>query len=537
MNRMTLLSLLVLSGCVISINPVVTERDTIFDERLPGSWEESDGSGRAVISYLDDGMYAIAYENKDDTSSLRARLGHLGGYTLLDVWPDPGKKELSQTYSDLMVAGHLLFTLTIGKDEIRTQALDPDSLLAALDAGVIRIDHTISGDRVVLGGGTGDLRAALGPYLSRAGVLGEPSVWRRSPGTSSRKPVPVPCFEASAWHEADQLFHRDPHWVGGDCASSVELGDGRILWLFGDSWIDSSGQGTRRGARMVSNSVAVQEGTNPAESTIRFYWGRAADGSPGAFIPDEDDQRHWFGNGVRVGDRLVLFLNSIRKVNRGLGFESVGWMAWMVENPDSDPSMWHMRQLETPANPLGVLVGFAAVMLRDEYLYAFGSEDPVKSHPIYVARWTVDQIRNGNLLHPEWWAGDDFGWIPESSHTARRPIFENGQSELTIHADRETGQFISVQTKGFGPADIYLRAAPALTGPWSMPRMLHRPSEYYRPNVMIYAAKAHPELTGGDLVVTYATNSFRFADQTTDSLMYYPKFLRLTRCREVKTDE
>jgi hypothetical protein len=61
--------------------------------------------------------------------------------------------------------------------------------------------------------------------------------------------------------------------------------------------------------------------------------------------------------------------------------------------------------------------------------------------------------------------------------------------------------------------------------------MVYRPPEYYRPNVMIYAAKAHPELTGGDLNLTYATNTFDLAEQLTDSLIYYPRFVRLTRCR------
>jgi hypothetical protein len=61
--------------------------------------------------------------------------------------------------------------------------------------------------------------------------------------------------------------------------------------------------------------------------------------------------------------------------------------------------------------------------------------------------------------------------------------------------------------------------------------MVYRPPEYYRPKVMIYAAKAHPELTGADLVLTYATNTFEFAEQLTDTLIYYPRFLRFARCR------
>ena len=135
------------------------------------------------------------------------------------------------------------------------------------------------------------------------------------------------------------------------------------------------------------------------------------------------------------------------------------------------------------------------------------------------------------MLHPEWWAGDRLGWVPDSSNRPRWPLFENGQSDLTIHADRTTQRFLVVQTQGFGPADVMMRAAPRLTGPWSGAQLVFRPSEYSRPNVMIYSAKAHPELAGGDLVLTYVTNTFRYAELLTDSLIYYPRFLRLTRCR------
>lgn len=525
-----------LAGCVISVDHVVPESEATLDPRLLGRWAEVSGPDRAVISRAAGRDYALEYSSSDgNVSRFGARLGRQGEYAVLDVWPVPGEADLAVSYRDLLIGGHVLLALDIGADEIRGTLLEPDSMLAALRSGELRLAHSSSRDRLVLQGTTEQLRSALGPYLGRTGALGKPSVWRRVPSTESEAAIrtppaaAMPRFEASPWPEADLLFHRDPHWAGADGAYSVDLGNGRTLWLFGDTWIDPSGRHSRRGAQMIGNSVAIQTGSDPSRAAMAFYWGKTADGRPASFFGEQDGQRFWPGQGVRLRDRLVLFLERVRSSSGGLGFESAGWKAVMVDNPDDEPSRWRVTQLETPANPLGVNV--AGVLNWDGHVYAFGSQEPVKSHPIYVVRWPVQEVRRGNLRAPEWWAGADLGWVADSSSTPRWPAFEDGQSELTVHYDDLARTFLAVQTVGFGAADLAIRAAPELTGPWTEPRTLYRPSEFYRPNIMIYAAKAHPALTGADLVLTYATNTFQFSEAISDSLNYYPRFVRLQRCR------
>ncbi|MFH1183700.1 MAG: DUF4185 domain-containing protein [Chloroflexota bacterium] len=523
----------ILGGCVLSGEPVVLESDATFDPRLLGMWKEVSGSDHAVVSRTAGNTYAIEYSSDGNVGRFEARLGRLGDRLILDVWPTPGDKELPKPYAGLLVAGHWLLSLDVNPDELHMSALEPDSLLANLRAGKVRLADRLIEDKLIVSGTTEELRSALGPYLARSGALAEVWVWQRAQPAGPLRPVEVPCFEAAAWREADQLFHRDPHWLGADVASTVDLGGGRILWLFGDTWIDPTGAGTRRGAHMVSNSVAVQNGTDPRTAAMTFYWGRAADGRPDALFPNRGAESLWFGTGVRVVDRLVLFFaRTLRNTGTGLGFEHVGWTAVMIENPQDEPSAWHVRALETPANPLGILVGCAAILQQGDYVYALGSQNPVKSHPIFAARWPAEEVRRGNLSQPEWWAGESQGWIPDLSNVQRWPLFENGRTELSVHEDQSTGRFIAVQSQqGFGAADVVMRAAPALTGPWSAPQMLYRPSEYYRPNMMLYAAKAHPELTGGDLILTYATNTLEFDEALADSLVYYPRFVRLSRCK------
>jgi len=89
---------------------------------------------------------------------------------------------------------------------------------------------------------------------------------------------------ATAWPEADRLFHSYPRWLGADAAYSFDLGNQRVLWLFGDSFV--GGLKWRR-SRMVRNSIAIQKGYDPSAASIRFYWG----GKLTFFFPEEGRRR------------------------------------------------------------------------------------------------------------------------------------------------------------------------------------------------------------------------------------------------------
>jgi hypothetical protein len=340
---------------------------------------------------------------------------------------------------------------------------------------------------------------------------------------SSPEPPSSDLIQVEPWPEADALFRTDPRWLGSDDAYSVDLGDGRVLWLFGDSFIATSRMNHRIQSEMIRNSVAIQSGYDPSTAAMEFYW-RTQDGEPRSFFPEEDDIWFWPGHGIVLGDNLLIFLMAIRSSSEGLGFESAGWRAVSVVNFEQAPSEWHLRWLETPENPFGLVVSGSVVKLG-EYICAFCVQEP--DHTIHLVRWPVAQAMNKDLSQPQWWAGEEVGWvIQQDLLQGPQPLFSEGQNEFTVHYEPLLNQFLEIQTVGFGKADLGYRLADAPTGKWSSIERFYRPEEYQISKVMIYAAKAHPHLTGADLVLTYATNSLSFARLVASDNLYYPRFLR-----------
>lgn len=338
-------------------------------------------------------------------------------------------------------------------------------------------------------------------------------------------PSPPPPV-AQAWPEADALFRRQVDWLGGDVASSVDLGHGRTLWLFGDSFVATANPPRRDHAVLVRNSVAVQTGPNPAAAAIRFYW-RTRRGKPEAFFPSRGQTWLWPTHGIRLDDKLLLFATRARPDPRpaSLGFENYRWTAFLVANPDAEPPRWHMRELRAPQNPWRLFPG-ASLLLRDGYLYAFSPQEP--THDVFLARWTLAHAAAGKLDELEWWSGGEAGWQPQDALVASpEPVFRGGQMEFGVAEHPEAGGLVLVETLGFGAANVAFRRAPRPEGPWTEPVVLFRPPESDRPDTLIYAAKLHPHLEGAGLVVTYASNAVDFGTLVRDSSLYYPRFLTL----------
>jgi len=333
-----------------------------------------------------------------------------------------------------------------------------------------------------------------------------------------------PAIRAEAWPEADAMFRRDPDWLGGDGAFSIDLGGDRTLWLFGDSLIATTEARVRRESEIVRNSIAIQTGRDPSTASVQFYWRSNADGSPASFFPEQGDVWLWPAHGVCVDNRLTIFLYRIA-ADRGpesFGFRAVGWTAVRVEQPDADPLAWKIRELATPDTSATGIVG-AAVIHEGDHLNAYVVREP-GNHDIMVLRWRESEFKAGDLGSPEWWGGPERGW---GSH-APAVVMRDGQTEFSVSRIRAPPHLVLVQSRGFGASNLALRFAPRLTGPWTRLHDAYRPPEVDRPELLLYAGKAHPQLEGADLVATYVSNTSDPDVVISDDTIYFPRFVRIT---------
>ena len=322
----------------------------------------------------------------------------------------------------------------------------------------------------------------------------------------------------TAWPDADRLFHSDPRWLGADAAYSIDLGHGRVLWMFGDTFVARKSGDTRKTAAFVRNTIAMQIGYDPSHASIKFYW-RSRNGVASEMFPSEGPIWMWPASGIRLGDTLILFCARVAPdfSQNSLGFRTVGWAAYRVDNPDEEPGAWTFKKVAGDNDK--VLIATAALR-EGGYIYLLGNDD--KEHDVYLARLGVEAATMGKVNGLEWWSGSDW----QSQPSKRRPLIRAVGTESSLQRDPRGEGYLEINSQGFGASDIVMRHAPHLEGPWSEPQEIYRPPESDAPNAFVYAGKSHPELVGSDLVLTYAANGDD-KSLATDMSIYFPRFVRV----------
>lgn len=344
------------------------------------------------------------------------------------------------------------------------------------------------------------------------------------------EPLQVMSVEpASDW---DAHFQRSGDWIGADGNYAIRVAPDRVLWFFSDTLLGRVEAGRRVDSRMINNSIGVQTET-PTGPHLEFYHGIDEARKPVAlFRPDTPTHWYWLLGGTIIEGRVHLFLWEFQKsTDPGVfGFQNVGVTHAIIENPLELPTQWKVSRQPLPFAEITeerrTLFG-STVMKHGGFVYVYGTRETphVKLSPrqMLLARAPEQAIHD----HSTWEFRTESGWSTDVHRAA--PLMSGISAEYSVHLQTSENRFLVISHGDLLSPQIVARTAEYPWGPWTAPVDLWKcPEPASRKGYFAYAGKAHPEISAdGELLITYAVNSFQFADLFQDATLYWPRFVRV----------
>jgi len=191
--RLIKLSLLVLvAGCVPSLQPLYTDRDVVFDPALVGVWaQDKDTRENWAFTKDDEKSYKLVYTDKDGKAGpFVAHLLKVGSTQFLDLYPLDPKLAENNFYKLHLVAAHTFLLVSQIQPTLRMAPLNPDWLKKFLATNPTAIRHETVDDRIVLTAGPGELQAFLLAHLKTKDAFPEPVELERIKPTNAAPSAP-----------------------------------------------------------------------------------------------------------------------------------------------------------------------------------------------------------------------------------------------------------------------------------------------------------------------------------------------------------
>lgn len=321
----------------------------------------------------------------------------------------------------------------------------------------------------------------------------------------------------------DALFTSfGPGWTGGDSTYSVELPDGRNLWLFSDSFIGfvNPSRTRPRNTPMVNNSLVVQDGEEL--TTITGDIG----GIPQSFFPT-GDLGGWFWvydatvETTEAGDVLRVFLIRFERTAAG-GMWGFAWQdnaLATVSLPDLE-----LVSIEPLPSEHGVSWG-AAVLEHGEHVYIYGMEDLGARKHMHLAR-----AKAGAVADAASWeyatAPGGASWSGDPADSVRLLTGIGNEFSVTHLGGRFLLVTMSSLTTLSPEVVAYAACDPA--GPFEDRTVLYETPEHEEGLAFTYNAHAHPQFTeNGELLISYNVNASDIAWVFADADLYRPRFIRV----------
>lgn len=302
-------------------------------------------------------------------------------------------------------------------------------------------------------------------------------------------------------------------WTGGDATYSIQLPDGRTLWIFADTFLGTvNADRSRPGTGLINNSFVIQDG----DQLTTLHGGTAA--NPQSLIkPSTPGWWYWPTDATIHNDTLQILLQAFRSTPGGgiFGFEYASIDLATFTLPDLQ-----LIDIQTKIPEPSIAYG-SCVVEDDDYIYIYGTSKAGGDKFANIAR-----AANGDLRNTwEYYNGSE--WVDDIDESAQ--LFNTVVEQYAVF--EEDGMYYLVTHQDVFGDEIYILDAPSPVGPWGNQRTLYCTPESGG-NIFTYNSFVHPQFTENDeLLISYNNNSFNFGDLFSNADNYRPHFIRVGNWR------
>jgi hypothetical protein len=172
---------LLIAGCVppISLHPLFTDEDLIFEPALLGTWLLEQEGDWCSFEQADEKEYRLTCVVEGDRAEFEARLLRLGSHTFLDTYPNSTSYENELFFAHL-TPGHIFSRVSLEGESLKLTHMDVEWLGTMLEAGTVKIRHERFPDGIFLTAPTAELQAFFLEHADNADAFSIGETWKHA---------------------------------------------------------------------------------------------------------------------------------------------------------------------------------------------------------------------------------------------------------------------------------------------------------------------------------------------------------------------
>jgi hypothetical protein len=170
------MGLMILAGCFppVTLNPIYTEEETVFEPDLVGVWSEEDSSDQFQFEQTGETAYDLTGSvDSGVVFSFGVRLTRLNGELFMDLYPDYYDVDIDDFYKLHLLPVHSFYRIELTTDTLRLFMIDEDWLSKFMESNADATPYEVLAERTVLTGTTGQLQAFVGQLMETEGAFEE----------------------------------------------------------------------------------------------------------------------------------------------------------------------------------------------------------------------------------------------------------------------------------------------------------------------------------------------------------------------------